>query len=413
MKAWSINGFIVVQVGSEVYGISPLNEEGHRGAKLMWPPRGTSIDTLGDRTNHMLSFQSRDLPERRGYPKRPAERMNEFGHFATKVGPVRAGYFCIQQKGMLVAFETSTGSELWRRYDLPEESHCFGDENVVCVLSEKTGRLCTYSSLDGSRIAQRETDIRLDSILFSSGTHLLIELGDVPIQEDLTANQLPLQLTWMDLQAGQVIWNREWEPGSVPFELDGRWTGLFRSDRSIEILETESGKTLTTHKSNLSQQVSKIVCSVGEDDLLIVLSESIQDERLLNANQQNNGYRRVLVNGPILSISRGDASIRWKSRLENSAFPIDQPVDLPVFVTAESRFPEEHMDDQSPGSRIQLFNRQTGKLLYKAESLSPVVKYSLSGKIESAVVTLLTRTAIVNVDFSPSPSTSQDQGEMK
>ncbi len=413
VKAWNVNGFIVAQIGSEVYGISPLNADGHRGAKLLWPPRGATIDTLGDRTNHMLSFQSREVPERRGSPRPPAERMNEFGHFATIVGPVRAGYFCIQQKGMLVAYETATGEELWRRYDLPQQALCFGDEKTVCVLSEKTGRLQSYSALDGSVIEQRDAPISLDSILFSSGTHLLIEKGDVPSLKELKASQTPLKLTWLNLASGQVVWSREWKAGSIPFELDGRWTGVTGADRSLEIVETQSGKTVAIHELELPDPISKIVSSVGEEDILIVLSGTIEDERLLNASQQHDGYRRVMVNGPIISISRNDGSLRWESNLENSAFSVDQPVDLPVFVTAETRFPEEAMDDQIPGSRIQLFNRQTGKLLYKAESLSPVVKYSVSGNIESGVVTLVTRTAIVNVDFSQSSPSSQDQDVAK
>lgn len=403
VNAWAVGQLIVLQVGSEVYGFSPFTAEGHRGAKLLWPAKGEPIDTLGDRSNHMLSFQTKVIPERIGFPKSPAQRMNEFGHYATAVGPVRAGYFCIQQKGMFVAFETATGKEIWRRYDLPEQATCFGDEEHVVVLERLENRIQTLSALDGTEVSVRNSSTINKSILSASGTYCLLESGigrqdsTTLLKQDQPTETLTLE--WVNLVSGETVWKRTWNEPAIPFEIDGRWLGVCLISGQIEIINLETGNLVANHKVDLPKEVSKIACHVSDQDFLVLVSGKIEDEKLLNATQLNGGYRRALIDGPIFCMSRVEATHLWTNQLENAVLPLDQPVDLPVFVTAGSRFPEEIMDDRSPGSRIQLFNRRSGKLLYESESLSPSSRYSVNGHLESGKVTLTTREAIVTVEY--------------
>lgn len=403
VNAWAIGQLIVLQVGSEVYGFSPFTAEGHRGAKLLWPAKGESIDTLGDRSNHMLSFQTKAIPERIGFPKSPAQRMNEYGHYATAVGPVRAGYFCIQQKGMLVALETATGKEIWRRYDLPEQAECFGDEEHVVVIDRLEHRIQTLSALDGTEVTVRNSPTSNKAILSSSGVHCLLESGTGRqnatrlLKQDQPTEKLTLE--WVNLVNDEFVWKRTWNEPAIPFEIDSHWLGVCLVSGQIEIVDLETGNLVASHTVDLPTEISKIASHVSDQNFLVLVSGKITDEKLLNATQQNGGYRRTLTDGPVFCFDRADASLLWTNQLENAVVPLEQPVDLPVFVTAGSRFPEEIMDDRSPGSRIQMFNRQTGKLLYESESLSPSSRFSVDGHIESGKVTLTTREAIVTVDY--------------
>lgn len=403
VKAWAIGKLIVFQVGSEVYGFSPLTVEGNRGAKLLWPSRGESIDTLGDRSNQMLSFETKMTPELIGFPQSATQRVNEFDYFATEVGPVRAGYFCIQQKGMLVAFDTATGLERWRRFDLPREAKCLGDEENVVVLDRTHNRIQVLSALDGRERQVRHEFPIANRILHSSGIYYLTESGDQPAgAREGFKQQLPkenLTLKWIDSVTGQIVWQRSWDEPAIPFELDGRWLGVCTVAGNIEILVVDSGKTLNTHRVELPAEISKIACHAGNDNILILISGKVADKQLTNATQQNQGYRRSIVNGPVFCIDRNRGDLLWSGNLENTLFPIDQPVDLPVFVTAERRFPEEIMDQRSPGSRIQVFDRRNGNLLYKTESLSSSVRYSVSGHLDSEQVVLTTRESVVTFDF--------------
>lgn len=400
VRGWGVGKMIVLQVGSEVYGYRPLTGEGEPGAKLLWPPRTATIDTLGDRSNQQIAFQFQSVPERQGFPKETPRRLNEYGHYTTQVGPVRARYFCLQQKGMLVTYATLSGAELWRRYDLPAEAICLGDEEQVVVLSGRRPTAQILSVADGRELRSVSFLFSVESILATSGVHALIERATPGISNGTSDRLEPLSLSWLNLSTGQTVWAREWEPRAIPFEIDARWCGVYTPGGSIEILDIATGRSVIVHDLDLPQKISKIVCSVGQWDHLLIFSSTVEDEKILNATQPNSGYRRTTVQGPIVCINRQNGQLLWKSELENTVFPLDQPVDLPVFITAGSRFPESAMDDAAPGSRIQMFNRQTGDLIYQNEALTPVAKYRVTGNIEDGVVTLVTRNVVVSARFS-------------
>lgn len=400
VRAWHVGPIIVLQVGSEVYGVAPWTAEGNRGATLLWPDRGDSIDTLGDRSNQMLTFQTQSFAERVGFLAKQSERLNEFGYYSTSVGPVRASYFCIQQKGMLVALETGSGKELWRRFDLPKESVCLGDENHVLMISPSEQRIQVLSSRDGQEIASWELADPMDQVLFSSGCHVLIAEGDRYLDDDLD-NDLLLTLAWKNLASNHTDWQRQWPNGTFPFELDQRWFGVMRPSGVVEIIDTATGTTLAEHQVSLSSPIEKVTVHVGESDCLIIFSCGVEDERLLNAPQAQGGRRQALVKGPVLCISRKDGQELWNSELNNVVFPLDQPVDLPVFVTAGARYPDSPMDDDAPMEHLQLISRQTGEVLYRTESFSPVVRYNLMGNQETGVITFSTSTSNVKLEFKP------------
>lgn len=405
IRGWAVGGLLILQVGSEVYGMSPLGAAGERGGRQLWPPRGKSIDTLGNRSNQMLSFQVQTWPERVGFNPEPASRLNEFGYYATAVGPVRASYFCIQQKGMLVAYETTTGDEMWRRYDLPRQAHCFGDERHVVVMGGLDGRLRVLSARDGRVLESRRSSLEINSVIFSSGLHVLVETGDSYLISEQVEKQ-PLSLQWLNLQTERSVWTRQWPSGSLPFQIDGKWTGILTASGTIEVIETNTGTTIASHALDATgvslsvAAVRKIVSHVSADNFLLLFSAGDEDQQILNASQRGGGFRQENVRGPVLCLSRDAGQLLWKTNLDSDVFPVDQPVDLPVFVTAGRRFTDEVMDDRSPGSRIRLFSRHTGEQLYEAESLSPVIMYSVSGDVETGVVTLVTRNVSVEVDFN-------------
>lgn len=404
IRGWGADHFVLLQVGSEVYGISPFDKDGNRGARMLWPSRGQSIDTLGNRSNQLLSFQSISRRERIGYPRSSPQRMNEFGMHATAVGPVRASYFCVQQQGMLVAYETATGQELWRRYDLPRQANCIGNETHVVVMSVLTSELQVMHSRDGSDLDSPVQTVDPGSILESVGVNALRELVEreqTTVLEDFRDRPVEnLSLQLQNLVTGQVYWQRSWKEAAVPFTIDGRWFGIYQTNGKLELLNILNGEVIAEHQIGAFAEVRKIACHVGQNDLLLLISEELSDEKILNANQSNSGYRKVLANGPLLCLDRSDGSLLWQRRLNNSVFPLDQPVDLPVFVTAGSRFPDEPMDDQTPGSRIELYNRHNGERLYHADSFNPTPHYRLTGHRESETVQLMTRDVTITVDFT-------------
>lgn len=398
-RAWQSGEVVIVQVGSEVYGFRPFTAEGHPSAQLLWPPRGASIDTLGNRSNTRMSFQLQAEPPRPGFARRPPRRIDEFGHNVTSVGPVRAGYFGFQQKGMFVVCETDTGRERWRRYQLPQRAICLGDELHVVILDPHAQSADVYSSLDGARIRTHQLEHDPASHLFYSGVHALIALGPQATEPTTPAESAELILKWCNLSSGTTTWQRSWDPGAIPLEIDRRWTGVLRADQTLEILETATGHTVATHRLKLDGKASQLLCHAGADDLLIAIGTQVADERLLNATQRSQGYRRSILSGMLLNVSRADGTLNWQTPLSSAVIPHVQPVDLPVFVAAGARLNDPMMDDPSPGSRIRLFSRRTGEQLFQSESLNPTAIYGVSGYLPSGRVTLTTQTAIVDIDY--------------
>lgn len=452
-RAWGLGQLLILQTGSELTALSSFLLGGQPDAEVLWPTRGNRIDTLGDRSNLMLSFLREHPRQRPGFPDLPVRRLNEFGREATAVGPVRPGYFCLQQKGMLVAHETATGHELWRRFDIPQRVRCFGDDRHVLVVDSGTGHARLLSSLDGRLLNEFHLEFDLDDVVAEQGVELLFVHGDphatafdaaenstnenapaadeVPLPEQPTAIPEGLHLRRFNLVTQQTQWERTWPTGAIPFALDDRWLGIAHRAQasqavdaeetdhgkvtrafssvnetaiwSIELLDMRTGRTVVTHEWRLPAEIQRIVCSPGMDDLLVVFSGDVDDTPLTNAPQRHQGYRRPFVNGPACAFRRDSGELLWRSELGNTVFPLDQPKDLPVFVTAEGRYPEHPMDSGTHGSRIRAFNRQTGELLYESESVSPMeTNYNLSGDVSTGIVTLTTQNVLVEFDFSGS-----------
>lgn len=408
VQGWMIGRLLVLQVGSEVFGLSPVDQTGRRAATHLWPPAGETIDTLGDRSNHRLAFQTVNLPERPGYPRLPARRLDAFAQHAAEVGPVRAGYFCIQQKGMLVAYETLTGEEIWRRYDLPQEAVCLGDEDTVLVTSYRSRSAQLLSAVDGRVLRTLKLTMHPEDILQTSGLYVLVQQGGAtrtPVPVASAADEpSPLRLRWLNLATGTTLWERSWSAEAIPFELDTRWTGIWDPDGQLEIFETATGKTIRTHPFSNAEPVVNILCSAGQGQLVVVFSQRVTDERLLNSTQISGGYRRSLVEGNMFGIDHQSAELLWQRPLESSVFRLDQPVDLPVFATASIRA-EETADSQPPantipGSRVTLYSRLTGEQLYQSSISSPQVMYQLNGDQQQQRVTLTTRHQLTDLHFS-------------
>jgi outer membrane protein assembly factor BamB len=456
VRGWGLESLLVLQLGSEVIALSPFLFGGSPDGEVLWPTRTQSVDTLGDRSNVMLSFFHEPPIQRPGFPDRPTLRLNEFNQYVTAVGPVRPGYLCFQQKGMLVAVETATSRELWRRFDLPPRARCLGDDERVVVMETRTGEVRVLSATDGRTLAMhRNSDpvgnggsgengkegemprFTWNDVLLERGTSVIVSQGD-PLRylddaddDSAEADEQPeggdeqgqggrgaeeqrgessetVRLMRIDLADRSVLWDREWPAGAIPFELDPERLGVYvrvDGEHRVEFIATETGETITSHVLDLPGPVTHIASSVGVKDDLVLFSRKMEDHLLTNARQRHQGYRRPFVNGPAIAFDRETGEVLWQKDLENTVFPLDQPPGLPVFVTAENRYPEHAMDSGTPGSRLRCFDRRTGELLHEQESLSPIdVNYSLTGDVRQQLVRLTTRSVSVEIDFSkPSP----------
>jgi len=418
--AWGLGRLCVLQCGSELFGLSPFEFNGDRGSQRLWPSDKGSIDTLGDASNVRLAFLKERLPERPGYHSSRVQLLNEFGHPAAAVGPVDVGVLCYQEQGMFVALDPATGTELWRRYDLPPRTRHFGDHTGIVELNVASAEYSVVDPVDGGTVRRGRFPASPDAIVATTGCRCLLGNGErfrlaaagdaEPTGDDTLTTSSPgkLELRLFDVPRGLIIWSRGWPEGSFPVELDHRRVGVLEPSGRFEILESATGNTVAEHRIDNSRPIERVGCAVGRDDLLIAFSGPVDDRSLTNAPQRQQGYRRIYLDGEMLAVDRKSGDLRWRQRLRNTVFPLDQPCDFPVFVTAEARYPEHPMDQAGPfsggashGSVLRVYDRRSGAELYVNESTNPInVNYVFHNRIDLSQLVLRTRNTTVEFDFS-------------
>lgn len=470
--AWTFGEFCVLQSGSEVFGISPHSRNKSRNSVLLWPPKNNLLDTLGSRENLMLSSNWVAKKPRPGFETAATARVDEFGHFCAAVGPVRPDYFCVQQMGMLVLLETSTGKELWRRYDLPAQAFICGNETEVIVIAPLGETVTRYRVLDGTQLSRDTWTRPLADLLQHQGTFLLLEQRPESQAEGLSTaagkpvvpgaespegeNSAqpvggPVTLQQLDVSRNKVVWQRKWTPGSIPFEVDQQMIGMYQPSGLVEFVDLKTGQTLNSHKLSATEVPHRIVASVAERNVIVVFSterntEPVPPELMIRA-----GYRHPFVAGTACCIERGTGKLLWEQAILPSVFRLDQPVDLPVFITISKTPPmlleptpeetpdapdppeesspaessEETPEDSDPptesapeeeegieltpsGVILRCHDRRTGRLLYELKGERAF--YSLSGDVTRHLVTLDTVKTRLEIDFSDPVKEPADSG---
>jgi len=450
VRAWGLKEMLVMQFGSEVYGIRPFDDRGRSRASLIWPARRQSIDTLGDRPNQMLSFFREHPAKRPGFVDQQFWRLDQFLHRGTAVGPVHDEYFCIQQKGMLIAFNTKTGTELWRRFDLPQRALPLGNATQIALIENGQGTATIISALDGRVMGHQAVPFDRHDILLENGTNVIVaqndernfnevdpalekfqriveELGadssdpektptpeDKPeSEEDISRPLNPLVLACHDVTTGDIPWQRKFGDGAVPFEIDQRWIGVFELDGTMLILDQQTGKTVAKHTVSPEEKVERIACVQMADSLLIAVSGPISDVQLKSARQWRSGTRRPMINGRLYSLSRETGTKNWDIDFPNTVLPIDQPRDLPIFVTAESRLKEKAKNNSAPESLLRVFDVRTGAEIFsKASQSNASVYYTVTPRSGELAIDVATKEIAVRFEYAaPEPSNALENNK--
>lgn len=475
-RCWGMEQLLVVQCGTSLYGLAPFDLSGKPRSRVLWPADGERIDTLGDRSQFLQSPRQQPDQERPGFPFAGGALLDEFLHPLASVGPVRSGYVCRQQLGMLVATDPVTGVELWRRYDLPPRAECYGNEERIAVVSPDEPWISVYSAIDGRRISVEPRQFDPDHVIGSSGVELFLVQGDeqassaqLAVSEtasegDSEAISPPpvrggiefseLFLTRFNLVTGEVVWQRRWGGKGLPFNVDDRLMGVLitpadkkhfdpvtgstirqrmeETSQEVELIDLKTGQTVSTQTIPPATVIDRIYCSVFDRDVLVIFSEAIADEEERRQEQIRGGFRRPWVKGPVFCFDRETGVRRWSINLPESEFPLDQPPELPVFVTAEVRSAKEPFvwkdpdsdvipSDESksetvltsepevlpPGVFIRCYHRETGELLHEIqEPPETLPSFTVQGNRQQRTIQVQTVRTRLDLQFGPAGSGS-------
>lgn len=362
-RAWGFGQFLVLQVGGELFGIAPFNAAGEPSASVVWPRNGDSVRTTasGGAAPVLESTAQTEAVHPAEISLGPS-RVDEFGHLVGSVATVQPGYTAVQQDGNLVAFDTATGQELWRRSGLSPGVRCFGDARHIVVLASDGRRIEVIRALDGAHLRTIDVPFQSHQILAVQGTSALV-----------ASVSNPYRLEAVSLLDGSSLWGREFPAGSLAFPVDSELHGLLRPDGTVEFLNWKDGRTVGETTVDLPQPLVHIRCLSDAKRLHLIVSGGRNDPGLESATpaggiHSNQGYRRLIVNGHWSAIDRESLELLWQSPIDNASIPLDQPADVPLIVWNELRHPADRIGQGSLVGRVRVVDRRTGELIYDEQT---------------------------------------------
>ena len=412
-RGWAFGQFLVVQMGTELFCVSSLNDKGETTTSkkkdtILWPllldsmgKKGEPIDTLGNEDNTLLSLERRPVPQVVGFVRPETELFDAHGHRATWVGPVSAGTLCFLQQGMLVCLETATGRELWRRYDVPPGVRTFGDDGVILLTHAGQPTIDLLSPLDGRTLRSYESEYPIEELLKHWGRLALVASGQPakgtlfgpPDKGGATTPANPvavvpaeLQLRMLDLSGPKTLWEQTFPPGSAAFEIDEEWLGVLTAEGQVVFLDIRTGQTLQKSKVEVPRGLQQIVTSVTERTIFVSLSSAVTEKKLINAGQVFQslpGWRRAFVNGPVHAFDRLSGEYQWTVLIGNRTLPLDQVRDVPLLMCVDlwKESAEVH-------SRYWCLDARTGKVVLDTSLHKSNIAYTVGRDLEKGEVQL-------------------------
>jgi hypothetical protein len=398
-RAWGFGQMLVLQVGADVFGIAPFDAAGEPSVTLLWPPAGERISA----TDTPIPRQS--LVEAIAPRRRPAEfdglrpRFDPLGHGVGQVGPVRAEFFCVLQRGVLTAYDTATGEELWSRRNLPPGASCCGDDHHVIVIDETEGRREVLRALDGERLRSFAAGHSPDQVLLTSGSRILLEAGGI----EPSGVRSPYALTQWDLVGDAAVWKAEFPAGTACFPVDVRRCGVLAPEGTMTLLRLDDGQPIASHTVEMPPQVVRVVAFVDPDSIHVIVSGPPSDPAFptrAGGVHLNEGYRRAPVNGTWHAFDRDSGEWRWSRAIENASLLLDQALDVPLLVFNEHIYPPDSMGQGTLVQRVRCFDRRTGELLHESQGSAPHNYFVVERDEAAGWIDLRLPGQIVRFDYS-------------
>ncbi len=162
---------MIVQVGTDLFGVAPLDESGEPTAKILW-----HVDLLASSSAAGGDLDIRFIPAALVPGGERILITDRLGRPIARVGPVRPGYVCYQDRGSLIALDPRSGRRLWRRTDIATADMAAGDESTVLLLDRRSKRLQFCAALDGKTLAER-TAASASDFRWLEGLDAVTEVG--------------------------------------------------------------------------------------------------------------------------------------------------------------------------------------------------------------------------------------------
>lgn len=362
---WGLGQLLVVRLGTQLYGVSLLDNTGEPNGRVVW-----MLDLADDLTGR---FEVGQIQNRQGLGEAEVVIFDDYGREVGQICVMQPGYFCYRHRGELIVVETATGRVLWRRRNQPPGLQIAGDSEALYLLHSQDKTLETLSIIDGSTVRRVPWPYALEARpLFHDGVAIVFET-------DNQAEQPKVQLRWVRLGDLKLLAEHQLNRISHRILLDSQTLAVLQQDHTLIWFEMHSGKLQGRVVLDVPSDVSRIHAWQDQQRFYVLPSGIPPYRGAGRVPQIRDGYRQHRVQGTLHAIDRRSGEVAWKRPLADVVFPLEQPRGAPIFVLNYRTLANgitEPSKPPVPGEMegvLHVIDRRTGYDVYREQSpnLSP------------------------------------------
>lgn len=392
-RGWGIGHLLVLQLGAELFGISPFDASGEPRVQRLW-----SVDMANGNRQEDHEY----TPAVIGFAEEQLTMLDAFGRPIAKVGPVRAGYLCFQTRGQLVCLETSTGQRLWQRYELPRQAVCSGDGQNIYLTQPEKDRVTVLRVVDGATIST----FRLSDAVGFRGTILHASDSTVLTAErssDSAKHPDVLRISRLaavSLQLANAVWNIDVDPDSTVFAIGPERLGILHTSGQLQIIDSGSGEEISLLNVERPEEIKAVHVSSDASTQVIVLSET-SESGFLNGRSAG-GRRNPSVTGQLVAIDSATARLKWQRPVDRIRFLLDQPKNVPCVVLSYRR--SRSSGTEATDSVLHVINRETGEDILNRRGASSASDFTFEPHADQNRLSIRMARRSIRLTFAPRSS---------
>jgi outer membrane protein assembly factor BamB len=387
-RGWGIGHFLVLQLGAELFGVSPFDGSGEPRVQRLW-----SVD-MADGSRQEDHQYAPAVP---GFAEEELTMLDAFGRPIANVGPVRASYLCYQTRGKLVCLDTATGQRLWQRYELPRQAVCIGDGENVFMIQPGGGVVTVLRVVDGATVSTFQMSDGLGfrgSVLRASGEQILVaeRSADSGRHPDLLRVS---KIATLNLQTATVEWSSDVDPESTVFAIGPNWIGILQASGELRIIDFESGREFKKFTVQRPDRIRAVNVSSDASSHVIALSDTAESAFL-----NGRGARNPSLTGQLVAIDAVSATLKWQRPVDRIRFLLDQPKNAPCLVLNYRR--SRSSGTAAMESVLHVINRETGEDILNRRNSSSASAFTFEPHADQHRLSIRMARKSIRLTFAPS-----------
>jgi outer membrane protein assembly factor BamB len=269
------------------------------------------------------------------------------------LGPVSDRGVAYLKRGDLVCSDLLTGEPIWKVAKVGTNATVFGNRQFVFVAAKDSVTAHKYDMRNGRLLGKLELPFKKKQWR-SFGTRLL---G--------WKTEKKLMLNLFDAVAEKEVWHRECAASAPVRLINGRHIAICEPSGKLEILETDTGKTVVLHDLEVEGELNHLVV-LETPDQFIVGAGKPNARRGTRFGRTASGFQ---LSGQLYAFDRETGQPAWETPTEVIDYQLltRQAVNTPILVFARSyTVPKTpNTPRPQPVNELACIDRRNGEVIFR------------------------------------------------